>query len=113
MNLSPAFGDPKRLTEALVDRYYDLMLGPGVRQALLDRLEQTILEPPEPVLRSIQTHVLLLWGEKDRLIPIRNAADFARELPHSQLVTFPGLGHVPQEEDSAASVKPLLDFLAR
>ena len=113
MNLAPAFGDARRLTDALVDRYYDLMLGPGVRQALLDRLEQTILEPPEPILRSIQTPVLLLWGAKDRLIPIGNAADYARELPHSQLVTFPELGHVPQEEDPAASVKPLLDFVAR
>ena len=50
MNLAPAYGDPARLTDDHVDRYYDLMLAPGIRDALIARMEQTVLEDPEPLL---------------------------------------------------------------
>ena len=112
MNLKPAYGDPARLTEDTVRRYRDLMLAPGVRQALLDRTEQVRLQPPEPMLRRIQAPTLLVWGEKDALIPFSNAADYLKVLPHARLVSFPGLGHVPQEEDPARSLVPVAAFLA-
>jgi pimeloyl-ACP methyl ester carboxylesterase len=112
MNLEPSYGDPSALTPATVDRYHNLMLAPGARKALLARMEQTVLVPPEPLLRSIKAPVLLLWGEKDALIPFSNAADYARNLQDSRLVSFPALGHVPHEEAPAESLAPLRAFLA-
>ena len=112
MNLEPSYGDPSVLTPATVDRYHDLMLAPGARKALLGRMEQTVLVEPEPLLRSIKAPVLLLWGEKDALIPFSNAADYTRNLPDSRLVSFPALGHVPHEEAPAESLAPLRAFLA-
>ena len=112
MNLAPAYGDPTRLTEDTVRRYRDLMLAPGVRQALLDRTAQVRLQPPEPMLRRIQAPTLLVWGEKDALIPFSNAAAYLKVLPHARLVSFPGLGHVPQEEDPARSLVPVAAFMA-
>jgi pimeloyl-ACP methyl ester carboxylesterase len=35
-----------------------------------------------------------------------------RAIPHSQLVAFPDLGHIPQEEAPARSLAPLRQFLA-
>jgi pimeloyl-ACP methyl ester carboxylesterase len=113
MNLAPAYGDPKLLTDAVVTRYYDLMLAPGVRGALLERMRQTVLQDPVPLLRRIQAPTLLLWGEKDAMIPIANAADYLRELPHGELTRLPGLGHVPQEEAPDVSLAPVRAFLAR
>jgi len=55
---------------------------------------------------------LLLWGAKDRLIPIANADDYLRALPNAKLIALPDLGHVLQEEASAASLAPVLGFLA-
>jgi pimeloyl-ACP methyl ester carboxylesterase len=112
-NLAQAYGDKSRLTEATVTRYYDLLRAPGVRQALLDRTAQVLLHPPEVQLRTIRCPTLLLWGEKDHLIPISNAQDYLRAIPNSRLVTFPDLGHVPMEEDPAKSLPPLEAFLAQ
>ena len=46
------------------------------------------------------------------MIPVSNAADYLRDLPDAQLVTFPHLGHVPQEEAPMELLEPVLRFLA-
>ena len=113
MSLAPAYGDPSAMTPALMDRYHDLMLAPGSRAALLARMEQTILVDPEPLLRRINIPVLLVWGGKDAMIPVANAADYQRALPEAELVTFAGLGHLPHEETPAESLRPVRAFLER
>jgi pimeloyl-ACP methyl ester carboxylesterase len=110
-NLAAAYGDPAALTDATVDRYYDLMLAPGARGALIARMEQTVRENPVPLLQSIRAPVLLVWGENDAMIPVSNAADYTRALPNSTVVSFPGLGHVPQEEAPEESLEPVEAFL--
>jgi len=40
-----------------------------------------------------------------------NAQKFHADIPGSQLVILPGLGHVPQEEDPARSIVPVRAFL--
>ena len=87
------------------------MLAPGVRDAMITRMQQTVLEPPEPILRRIAAPTLLLWGVKDAIIPIANAADYTKALPNSALVALPDLGHVPQEEKPKDSLAPLVAFL--
>ncbi len=113
MNLAPAYGDPARLTDATLDRYYDLMLAPGVREAMIVRMRQTVLVDPEPILRTIRVPVLLVWGEEDGMIPSGNAGDYQKALPTSTLVLLPGLGHVPMEEAPEASLAPVRSFLAQ
>ena len=88
------------------------MLAPGVRDAMIARMEQVMLVDPEPLLRQIQAPTLLIWGEKDAMIPVSNAADYLRDLRDAQLVTFPHLGHVPQEEAPGELVEPVRRFLA-
>lgn len=111
MNLAAAYADPTRLSEAVVDRYYELLLASGNRAAMLDRMRQSVLEDPVPLLQHIRTPTLLLWGEKDRLIPYANAADYLTSLPNATLVAFADLGHVPHEEAPAESLKPVENFL--
>jgi pimeloyl-ACP methyl ester carboxylesterase len=112
MALAPAYGDEARLTDATVQRYRDMILAPGVRQALLDRTRQVMLEPPGPRLRRIQAPTLLVWGEKDRLIPYTNAGAYLAAIPNCRLVALPDLGHVPMEEAPARSLVPVAAFLA-
>lgn len=113
MNLVAAYGNPAALTDQTVDRYYDLMLGPGIRDAMIERMKQTVLEDPEPLLRRINMPTLLVWGEKDALIPFRNSDDYLRYLPNAKLVSFAELGHVPQEEAPDLTLSPVQSFLAR
>ena len=111
-SLAPAYGDPTALTDELVTRYYDLMLAPGVRGAMIARMEQVMLADPVPMLRQIRAPTLLLWGEKDAMIPVANAADYLKSLPDARLVTFPDLGHVPQEEAPDQVSAEVRKFLA-
>jgi len=111
MSLEPAYADQRALTDSLAMRYYDLMLAPGARNAMLQRLRQTILTDPVPRLRQIQAPTLLLWGQQDAMIPFSNAADYMKALPHATLVPLPNVGHLPFEESPDASLVPLLRFL--
>jgi pimeloyl-ACP methyl ester carboxylesterase len=111
-SLKPAYGDPSALTDQTVTRYYDLMLAPGVRQALLTRMKETVLVDPRPRLKRIKAPVLLLWGERDGMIPFSNAQAYLQSLPNARLVALPTLGHVPQEEAPQTSIAPVLTFLS-
>jgi pimeloyl-ACP methyl ester carboxylesterase len=112
-NLRAAYADPARLGDAQLDRYYDLLLAPGNRIAMIARMQQTVLETPVPLLQRIQAPTLLLWGEADHMIPHSNAAEYLRALRNAKLVSFPDLGHIPQEESPEESVRPVEQFLAQ
>jgi pimeloyl-ACP methyl ester carboxylesterase len=109
--LTPAYADPTRLTEPVYRRYRDMMLAPGVRQAIVARMGQQILVDPVPLLQRIVAPTLLLWGEQDHMIPFANSADYLRALPRATLRALPGVGHVPQEEapETVAIVRDFLD----
>jgi pimeloyl-ACP methyl ester carboxylesterase len=110
--LDAAYARPEALSETTLTRYRDLLMAPGVRRAILARMGQVILHDPAPTLARIKVPTLLLWGEKDGVIPISNAAAFLRDLPQASLVRLPNLGHVPFEEDPAASLVPMQLFLS-
>ena len=111
MNLEPAYANPDALTDAITTRYHDLMLAPGARDAMFKRLQQTVLTDPRPMLGAINAPTLLVWGEADAMIPVANAQDYLSALKGSRLVTFPAVGHLPQEEAAQASLQAVTDFL--
>jgi pimeloyl-ACP methyl ester carboxylesterase len=104
------YGDPTHVSAALVDRYYELTLREGNRVALMQRMDQLAPGPVER-LSEIKVPTLILWGGRDRLIPPPWGEAFKRAIPNSRLVVFPKLGHVPQEEDPAATLAALRDWL--
>ncbi len=112
-NLAPAWARPDALSDAVLERYRDMLLVPGVRRAILDRTRQTVITDPAARLRSIAAPTLLLWGEQDHMIPVQNAQDYLRLLPNARFVRLPGMGHVPFEEAPAAALAPLERFLAQ
>ncbi|HVB49798.1 MAG TPA: alpha/beta fold hydrolase [Burkholderiales bacterium] len=107
------YGNPSLVTDALVDRYYELTLRAGNRRALAERFSQ--LRPGANAARipTIAVPTLILWGGRDRLIPLAYGERFAHDIKGSVLVSFDDLGHVPQEEDPARTVVPVEQFLAR
>ena len=106
------YGDPARVTDALVDRYYELALREGNRRALGLRLEQAVKHEARAArITTITQPTLVLWGGRDRLIPPANASRFAQDIPGSRLVIFDELGHVAHEEDPEATAAAVLAFL--
>jgi pimeloyl-ACP methyl ester carboxylesterase len=109
------YGDPSKVTPQLVDRYFELTLREGNRAALVRRfqaqaLDQQAVDANVARIRALQMPTLLIWGGHDRLIPPANAQRFHADIAGSRLVMFDALGHVPQEEDPAATAAALLAF---
>lgn len=106
------YGDPAKVTPEVVDRYFDLTTRAGNRQALGQRFAQTQPGALAERVPEIKVPTLILWGGRDRLIPPVQGDRFNREIAGSKLALFEDLGHVPQEEDPAATVAVLKTFLA-
>jgi pimeloyl-ACP methyl ester carboxylesterase len=109
--LHSVYGDDSKVSDALVDRYFEIALREGNRHALTQRLKLLKDDLAPERLSQVRQPTLILWGEKDRLIPPATAQVFAKAIQGSRVNMLPGLGHVPHEEDPAASVAPVLLFL--
>ncbi|HTP63382.1 MAG TPA: alpha/beta hydrolase [Burkholderiales bacterium] len=105
------YGDPAKVTPALVDRYYEITLREGNRDALVQRFIQFPSGPDAQRITDLKLPALILWGGRDRLIPPADAERFHRDIAGSTLVVFPALGHVPHEEDPAATAAAVRKFL--
>lgn len=105
------YGDPSKVTPELVDRYFDLTLRAGNRKALAYRMDQG-LSGDAASIKNLKLPTLILWGAKDKLIPLENAKRFAADIQGSQLLVFDALGHVPHEEGAQTTVDVFKTFLA-
>ncbi|HWS28384.1 MAG TPA: alpha/beta hydrolase [Xanthomonadales bacterium] len=106
------YGNPDRVSADVIDRYFELTLRAGNRQAVVARFAQTDYSEMSERIRDVRAPTLILWGGKDRLIPPANGERFHADIQGSELVVFPDLGHVPQEEDAAQTVTAARRFLA-
>lgn len=117
-SIENVYGDPRLVTEELVDRYFAIAIRAGNRQALRDRFRQDPLDNPQLVQREramiqqLQQPTLILWGALDRLIPVHHAHLYAADIRHHELHIFDQLGHIPHEENPAVTVAPVQLFLA-
>ncbi|MFK7922234.1 MAG: alpha/beta fold hydrolase [Bacteroidia bacterium] len=104
------YGDESKVTEAIVDRYYDMMLAEGNRAAFIARQDS-----PFPFIRerldSVYHPTLLQWGEEDSWIPLAIGEKFMQALPNAQLISYPGVGHLPMEEIPQRTVGDARRFL--
>jgi pimeloyl-ACP methyl ester carboxylesterase len=105
------FGNPALVTDYLVDRYYELTLREGNRAAIKERFVQTQPGELRKSLPKLTIPTLILWGAKDKLIPLKLGKRFEKDIPNSSLIIFDELGHVPHEEAPQITVSPVLDFI--
>lgn len=62
-------------------------------------------------LMKIQLPVLMLWGQDDKVAPLRTASVLKARLPRAKLVTFAGAGHSPMNDVPDLVNRELLAFL--
>jgi len=108
--LRKSYGDPARIQPDVIERYVELSLRPGNREAFIDRM-QTNSPDDSTRIASLRTPTLVLWGAKDRLIDPKNAERFLHDIPGAKLVTYDDLGHIPMEEDPERTVRDVEAFL--
>jgi pimeloyl-ACP methyl ester carboxylesterase len=105
------YGNPDLVSDELVERYYELALRAGNRGALKHRFEQMLPGDLFEKIHNIKVPTLIIWGRKDRLIPLKIGQQFAQDIANSQLLVFDQLGHVPHEEDPQTTVMAVKQFL--
>lgn len=100
-------------SEAAVTRYWELLRYPGNRRATLRRFSHPYEPLSEAELAAITAPTLILWGEEDRLIPLAAGQWLAQTIPSAALKSYPGIGHLPQEEAVAPTLADLEPWLAK
>lgn len=111
-NIEQVYFQDDKITDVLVDRYWELSLREGNRQAFIDRANMAF-QYPIGQLAEIRTPTLILWGEQDIWIPVSDAEVFLQNIPNSQLIIYPNVGHVPMEEIPDQTVEDSLAFLLK
>jgi pimeloyl-ACP methyl ester carboxylesterase len=81
---------------------------PGFDDALRACLEYDFRDR----LPEVSVPTLIVWGEKDAIIPARDANEFERLIPDSRKIVMRDTGHIPMAERPQAFNDTLLEFLA-
>jgi len=78
---------------------------------LLQSAQETVRSDFRQHLAQITIPTLIIWGERDVLLPIALGRNLSAALPHAQFVTLPGCGHRPMLAQPAEFSRIVLDFL--
>ncbi|MFN9579683.1 MAG: alpha/beta fold hydrolase, partial [Novosphingobium sp.] len=100
------------VTEAAVDRYWELLRYPGNRAATAERFAIPRRAFTTQDLAAIKTPTLILWGEEDKLISVAGARWYNAGIAGSKLKIFPRIGHLPHEEAAEATAAEVRTFLS-
>ena len=106
--LSIVIRHPDRLPAPLAAEQLRGAGTPGFLQGLQAVLDYDIRER----LPEIACPTLIVWGDRDRLITVRDADVFAQLIPDSRKVVFEDTGHMSMLERPAAFNALLEEFLA-
>lgn len=110
-SIENVYADKSKVTDAIIDRYFELTLHSGNRQAFIDKFSAKNDPDAFKQISSILQPTLILWGDQDFLIPLENAQFFHQDLPNNTLVILDNTGHVPMEESPKQSVEAVISFL--
>ncbi len=91
---------PERIRQDTVDTYYELMMRPGNREALRSLLVNLYKEfsSDGADVVNIKVPTLIMWGTKDRWVPLDFAERFHNDIKNSQLIMYDEAGHLLNEE---------------
>lgn len=102
---------------AEIGRAYSSLGDPAARAAFLQPLRSVIDVEGQTVSAHDRLHLadvptLIVWGDRDRIIPVSHAHAAHRAIADSRLEIFEGAGHFPHRECPDRFTAILGDFLA-
>jgi pimeloyl-ACP methyl ester carboxylesterase len=88
----------------------------GSRQAFLHTV-RSVIEPggqrvsaSDRLALAARLPTLIVWGERDSIIPVAHGAAAHEAMPHSRFEVFPGAGHMPHDDDPYRFAALLREF---
>ena len=110
-NVEAVYFNDEKVTDELVERYYELTLREGNRQAFIDRARSGGNSYSTEAIRKIDVPTLIMWGKHDEWIPVQDAYRFEEDIPESHLKIYENAGHVPMEEIPEQTARDARAFL--
>lgn len=113
--LRQGFGDDTKLSDELIDRWYDLWMREGQRKAQLDRLSQYDSGNTLDIIRALTPPTLLMWGEANTQAKFEQHEEFIELLDNTaslHFISYPGVGHMAVQEagrDTGLDVRAYMD----
>jgi pimeloyl-ACP methyl ester carboxylesterase len=105
-----------RLVVADADRLPAALIAEQVRGAgssgFVDALDALTDYPIRERLGGIGCPTLIVWGTEDKLVPVRDAAEFERLIPGARKVVWSETGHLPMLERPDAFNALVEEFVA-
>lgn len=99
-----------KVSQALIDRYYDLFSREGNPEAFL-KLVNSKFKDRTKYLKKLPMPTLILWGKEDIWIPVEHAHRFHESIPHNDLIIYDLVGHLPMEEIPEDTALDVASFL--
>ena len=93
--------DPRVMTNELIEQNYQMASLPLAKKSFLRALRATgnifghhkkVYGPNVRGLASIKNPALIIWGRKDRVLPVKHAHVAAKGLPDAQMEIFENCG---------------------
>ena len=109
-SLETVYFDQARVTDAQVERFHDIAIREGNREAALMIFKGSFKANPEKI-KEIKTPTLILWGDKDNLIGVNNVENFLKDIQGSKAEVYKNIGHVPMEEVPGKVASSILGFV--
>jgi pimeloyl-ACP methyl ester carboxylesterase len=114
--LGRAFSSEVLVSERDVDLYWDRLARSGGREAahamLMQLMNPDAMGAMIPRLRAIAAPTLVVWGDRDQIVPKSHAQRVADTIPGAQLRWIEGCGHTPAEERPEALAELIRGHLA-
>jgi pimeloyl-ACP methyl ester carboxylesterase len=102
MSINQVFADSSKVTSETVDRFYELALRPGNREALVKIMAALTKLNHDPAfsksITNISVPTLLMWGKKDIWIPVSHVSKWKQDVHDIQTILYENAGHVPHLE---------------
>jgi pimeloyl-ACP methyl ester carboxylesterase len=115
-----SYGEPSRIQPGVMERYQELTQLPGNRRANLQllRVLRDFGKNPDDYaskqpafVKQLKMPVLIMWGQRDRMISSDQAQLWKRDVPQAQVILYPDAGHPLSEEIPEQSLKDFLAFM--
>lgn len=111
-----AFAHPENYPRRRIEEDIALISQPDARlysYAVARSLQNAAKQDMRRELRNIKCPTLIIWGEKDSIIPVKYANQWHKAIAGSELVIIPDSGHIPMLETPEIFNKTVEEFIER
>ncbi|MGA2141243.1 MAG: alpha/beta hydrolase [Brevinematales bacterium] len=106
------YADNSKIDQAELFENYKLFDNPSRREFSYRMMRSvTNSSEVEKIIRDVKQPVLIIWGEKDRMLPLANAERLKKDLKNAILTVIPGAGHASFDENPEMAIDAIIKFI--